>query len=96
MAATIAALNGVDLFVFGGGIGENDAVVRAICGRLSWADISPDAARNESAGNPISDACSRCAVRVVASQEGEQTARHTAALSGQGFVPGAIGNSGST
>ena len=29
VAATIAALNGVDLFVFGGGIGANDAAVRA-------------------------------------------------------------------
>jgi acetate kinase len=38
VAATIAALEGLDLLVFTGGIGEHDAMVRAaICdGLLSW------------------------------------------------------------
>lgn len=37
IAAMIAALDGIDLLVFTGGIGENDAEVRAaICGGLSW------------------------------------------------------------
>jgi len=38
----IAALGGVDLIVFTGGIGENDGEVRAsICDGLSWAGRQP-------------------------------------------------------
>jgi acetate kinase len=81
IAAMIAALNGVDMLVFTGGIGENDGEARAaICGGLSWIGISLDQARNRSASNPISDPASRCSVRVLASQEDEQIARHTRAL----------------
>jgi acetate kinase len=37
IAAMIAALEGIDLIVFSGGIGENDATVRNnICGGLAW------------------------------------------------------------
>jgi acetate kinase len=81
VAAMIAALDGVDLVVFTGGIGENDEEVRAtICRGLSWIGVSLDEARNASANNPVSDSASRCAVRVLASQEDEQIARHTSAL----------------
>jgi acetate kinase len=78
VAAMIAALDGVDLVVFTGGIGENDWKARAaICGGLSWLGVSLDDARNRSANNPINDPASRSAVRVLASQEDEQIARHT-------------------
>jgi len=78
MAATIAALNGVDTIVFTGGIGKNDAAARAaICGGLSWIGISLDEARNRSAHNPINDPTSRCPVLVLAPEEDEQIARHT-------------------
>ena len=81
VAAMIAVLNGVDLVVFTGGIGENDAEVRAaICGGLSWIGVSLDEVRNLSANNPINNSESRCSVRVMASQEDEQIARHTWAL----------------
>src|SRR5580700_4868672 len=81
VAAMIAALDGVDMLVFTGGIGENDGEARAaICGGLSWIGISLEEARNRSASNPISDPASRCSVRVLASQEDEQIARHTRAL----------------
>ena len=81
MAAMIAALDGVDLVVFTGGIGENDGEARAaICGGLSWVGVSLDEARNGSANNPINDPASRCPVLVLASQEDEQIARHTSAL----------------
>jgi acetate kinase len=81
VAAMIAALDGADLVVFTGGIGENDEEVRAtICRGLSWIGVSLDEARNASANNPVSDSASRCAVRVLASQEDEQIARHTSAL----------------
>jgi acetate kinase len=81
IAGMIAALDGVDLIVFTGGIGENDPGVRAaICADLSWIGVRVDEARNRSATNPISDSVSRCSVQVLASQEDEQIARHTWAL----------------
>jgi acetate kinase len=81
VAAMIAALDGVDLIVFTGGIGENDGEARAvICGGLSWIGVRLDEARNWSANNPINDPASRCPVLVLASQEDEQIARHTWAL----------------
>jgi acetate kinase len=81
VAAMIAALDGVDLIVFTGGIGENDGEARAaICDGLSWIGVSLDEARNRSVQNPISDPTSRCSVLVLASQEDEQIARHTWAL----------------
>ncbi len=81
MAAMIAALDGVDLIVFTGGIGENDGEVRAaICSGLSWMGVSLDEARNRSADNPINHPASRCSVLVLASQEDEQIARHAREL----------------
>jgi acetate kinase len=84
LAAMIAALDGVDLVVFTGGIGENDGEARAaICSGLSWIGVSLDEARNRSATNPVSDPASRCSVQVLASQEDEQIARHSWALLAQ-------------
>ena len=81
VAAMIAVLGGVDMLVFTGGIGENDAQVRAeICDGLSWIGVSLDASRNRTASNPLSDGASRCQVLVLASQEDEQIARHAWAL----------------
>ena len=81
IAAMIAVLDGVDLIVFTGGIGENDArYARSICAGLSWAGVSLDEVRNMTANDPISDSLSRFAVRVLPSQEGEQIAHHTWAL----------------
>ena len=105
IAAMIAVLDGVDLIVFTGGIGENDALVRTgICSGLSWIGISLDQHRNQVASKTIhsdrdvaihsdvdvaihsdvdvaiNGANSRCAVRVMASQEDGQIARHTWAL----------------
>ena len=81
VAGMIAALDGVDLLVFTGGIGENDAQVRAeICAGLSRLGISLDKARNRAADNPINDSASCCSVRVLASREDEQITRHTSAL----------------
>ncbi len=78
IAAMTAVLGGLDLLVFTGGVGENDAQVRAtICGGLSWLGIGLDETRNRSAVDPISDASSHCLVRVLASQEDEEIARHT-------------------
>jgi acetate kinase len=78
VAAMIAALDGVDLLIFTGGIGEHDAAVRAtICGGLSWLGISLDPSRNQSSEDPISNATSRCSVRVLPSEEDAQIATHS-------------------
>jgi acetate kinase len=77
VAAMTAALDGIDLLVFTGGIGEHDAQVRAnICGGLSWLGIGLDSARNGSPDKPISTSGSRCQVRVLPARENEQIARH--------------------
>ncbi len=74
IAGMIAALDGVNMILFTGGIGENDGGVRSlICAGFSWAGISPGTAQNP--------AGSRVPVRVLPSQEDEQIARHTSALS---------------
>jgi len=81
VAAMIAALDGVDAIVFTGGIGENDAEVRAaICRGLSWIGVSLDGAKNASTNNLVNCPASRCSVLVLPSQEDEQIARHTWAL----------------
>jgi acetate kinase len=74
IAAMIAVLGGVDLIVFTGGIGENDAQVRGeICNGLRWAGVVMEDERA-----PLSTP--RCQVQVLASQEDDQIARHTRAL----------------
>jgi acetate kinase len=81
VAAMGAVLGGLDMLVFTGGIGENDARVRSqICAGMSWLGISLDESRNRAATNPLSDGAARCAVLVLASQEDEQIARHAWAL----------------
>jgi acetate kinase len=76
LAAMSAVLEGLDTIVFTGGIGENDAQVRAlICSRLAVIGVRLDATRNRDGCDPISDGASRCQVRVLPSQENEQIAR---------------------
>lgn len=65
VAAMAAVLGGLDMLVFTGGIGENDAQVRhKICSGLQWLGVS------------IDGSASRCQVRVLDSEEDEQIARH--------------------
>ena len=81
IAGMAAALGGIDLLVFTGGIGEHDAAVRAtVCDGLSCVGVEIDAARNHASGDPLSVAASPCMVRVLPSQEDEQIARHAWAL----------------
>lgn len=76
LASMIAALGGADLIVFTGGIGENDADVRAkICGGLSWAGIDLDESLNRAAGPLISRTDAHCRVQVLPSREDAQIAR---------------------
>ena len=72
LGAMSVVLDGLDMIVFTGGIGENDAAVRAdICGGLASLGVGSNAAR---------DAPPRCQVRVLPSLEDEQIALHTSAL----------------
>jgi acetate kinase len=81
VGAMIVALEGLNLLVFTGGIGEHDAEVRAaICNGLSLLGVSLDPARNRALKDPISDPASRCSVRVLPSQEDAQIAAHTTEL----------------
>lgn len=81
IAAMSAALGGIDLLVFTGGIGENDAAVRAhICQRLSSIGVHLDEARNFCVSDYITESTSSCRVRVLPSREDAQIARHAWAL----------------
>lgn len=81
LAAMTTVLGGVDLIVFSGGIGENDAEVRTeICASLGWFGVALDGECNRRGHGVVSAPHSRCEVRVVKAQEGEQIARHTARL----------------
>jgi len=96
IAAMIAVLDGIDLLVFTGGIGEHHADVRAsICRGLSWIGVRLDPVRNRLASSPaaphsfepvlgpIHDPGSRCAVKVLASKEDPTIARHAWELFGR-------------
>lgn len=76
-----AALGGMDLLVFTGGIGEQaPAVRRMIAEGLSGFGIELDPQRNEAGGEVISKDLSPCTVRVVHTDEDLMIARHTASL----------------
>ncbi len=77
VAGMMAALGGLDVLVFTGGIGENDARVRAaVCAGLAWSGIHLDPVSNRTATNPLTDPASRPLVLVLPSRETEQMARH--------------------
>ena len=77
----VAAMGGLDAVVFTGGIGENDAWMRAeILAGLAFLGVSsdPDAnARNEST---LHDATSRVAIRIVPADEERQIALEAQAV----------------
>jgi acetate kinase len=77
IGALAAALGGVDLLVFTGGIGEHAAEIRAeACRGLEAFGIALDPAKNARGEGLISTASSRCAVRVIATDEDVVIARH--------------------
>ncbi|HVW77146.1 MAG TPA: acetate/propionate family kinase [Alloacidobacterium sp.] len=72
-----AVLGGLDLIVFAGGIGEHSFQVRDnICSRLNFLDAILDSARNRHAAQRISSNTSRVDIRIIASEEERQIARH--------------------
>jgi acetate kinase len=83
VGAYAAVLGGIDGLVFGGGIGENSAALRArICAGLEWMGIEIDERPNETAAGDsrISTAAGRVDVRVVAVDEARVIAADTASV----------------
>ena len=81
IGAYIAALGGVDVIAFTGGIGEKSTTARAaICDGLEWQGILLDPQRNEShtGEGEISAADSRAKILVVPADEEIIVARETA------------------
>jgi acetate kinase len=92
IGAYAAALEGLDLLVFTGGIGEHAAGVReTICAGLAWCGVSIDANRNARGDGVISLPGRATAVRVMSAKEEWMIARHVAALLEQSDSPSAAG-----
>jgi acetate kinase len=78
LGALTAALGGIDLLVFTGGIGERAAPVRwQICHGLEHLGIELDRGRNDTNADTISADDSHCHVRVIPTNEDLMIARHT-------------------
>jgi acetate kinase len=84
IASYIVSLEGLDLLVFTGGIGEHSASFRAaVCERLRALGVMIDGPANRShAGliGLISGAASRVPIRILPAQEDLQIARHVRSL----------------
>jgi acetate kinase len=81
IGALAAALGGLDMLVFTGGIGEHAAAIRAeVCDGLAHLGVTIDALRNNSNQDPISTGDGRVRVRVIPTNENLMVARHTARL----------------
>jgi acetate kinase len=81
IGAFAAALGGIDLLVFTGGIGERAAPIREeVCDGLAHLGIEVDRERNAVHADLISRDSSRVAVRVIPTNENLMIARHTRAL----------------
>ena len=83
IGALAAAMGGLDLLVFTGGIGEHAVEVRAFaCRGLEMLGVELDAAANAENADQISRAFSRCLVRVIPADEDLVIARHAYVLAG--------------
>ena len=77
-AVMAASLEGLDGFVFTGGIGEHAAEVRAMAGkRLRWLGVELDAGANRRGTGRISTPGSRVEVHVIPTDEEATIVRHT-------------------
>ena len=80
-----ASMSGLDVLAFSGGIGENDALLRAqVCHKLAYLGVRVDEVRNQSSDHqgarPIHTADSAVEVWVVPTDEGHVAASEAAAL----------------
>ena len=85
IGAYLAAMNGTDAIIFGGGIGENSAKIRAtICEEMNWCGVELDAEKNEKMTNGregiISTNSSKPKVWVIPTNEELLIARDTVRL----------------
>ena len=79
IGALAAALGGLDMLIFTGGIGEHAAAVRAeVCDGLAHLGLTIDPRRNDSNEDTITTGDSRCRVRIIPTNENLMVARHTA------------------
>lgn len=77
-AALVGCLRGIDGLVFTGGIGENDAWVRArLCNLLGWLGLELDEDANTAGGPLISGRGSAVSAWVLPTDEEMMIARHT-------------------
>lgn len=84
LGAYAAALGGVDLVVFTGGIGEKAALVRwKICENLGFLGIQLDPQRNQANGPVISTSSSPVKVRVIETNEDLTIVRHVLEMIGR-------------
>jgi len=76
IGALAAALGGVDVLVFSGGIGEHAPIVRArICDGLAFLGVEIDREQNDANGPIISSSAARVLVRVIPTDEELMIAR---------------------
>jgi acetate kinase len=84
VAAMAAAIGGIDVLAFTGGVGERSAVVRHVAGRrLAFLGVAVDRGRNEGGDGDdrdISAAGSRVRTVVITAREDLQIARETRSL----------------
>ena len=81
LGSLVAALGGLDVLVFTGGIGEHAAAVREqVCKDAAWLGIELDPHANAAGGPCITRADSRVSAWVIPTDEDLMIARHTAKL----------------
>ena len=87
IGAFAAVLGGLDTLIFTGGIGEHAAPIRAeTCAGLEYLGIALDPSANRRNAELISLPSSRCAVRVIETDEDLMIARHTCSVTFPGKV----------
>jgi len=85
IGAYAAAMGGLDAVVFTGGIGENDAAVRAaVCDKMEVVGIQLDKVKNETLKGPadISTSAGRAHIFLVPTNEERMIARETVQVVG--------------
>ena len=81
LGSLVAALGGLDVLVFTGGIGEHAAPIRAqVCQDAQWLGVRLDTAANLTGGPKISADDSAVSVWVIPTDEDLMIARHTHAV----------------
>jgi acetate kinase len=78
LGALVSVLNGLDMLVFTGGIGEHASKIReAVCQNMTWLGLNFDSERNKSNLSVISQPQSKVEVRIIPTDEEWIIANHT-------------------